>query len=256
VDPGSSTAARGGYDSALFEKFAELEPNSWWFRSRNRLIEHTVRAHFPAARRVLEVGCGTGYTMLALLAALPDAGLTGTELYEEGLAIARRRLPDVSFEQLDVLTMDQRGAYDLVGAFDVLEHIGDDAGALRALHAAIVPGGGLVLTVPQHPALWSEADVYAYHERRYRRFELVQRLEAAGFVVERVTSFVTLLAPLMVASRLRERFGAPFDPLREFAIPQRLDRAFDAVARVEQRLLAHGASLPFGGSLLAVARRP
>jgi SAM-dependent methyltransferase len=246
---------RGGYDTELFRQLAELEPTSWWFRTRNDLIERTVRTHFSSAKRVLEVGCGTGYTMLALQRAVPEAELTGTELFEEGLTYARERLPDVRFEQLDAMTMDYRGAFDLICAFDVLEHIGDDEGVLRAFHRAIAPGGGVVVTVPQHPVLWSEADVYAHHERRYRRPQLVGRLRDAGFEVVRVTSFVTLLAPLMVASRLRERFGASFDPLGEFAIPRGLDRAFEKVARAEQRLLARGASLPFGGSLLAVAVR-
>jgi hypothetical protein len=111
------------------------------------------------------------------------------------------------------------------------------------------------VTVPQHPFLWSDADTYAQHERRYRRGELVGRVAAAGFRVERVTSFVTLLAPLMVLSRLRSRVGASFDPLTEFEIPRPLDRLFERVALAEQRLIERGASLPFGGSLLLVARR-
>jgi hypothetical protein len=123
------------------------------------------------------------------------------------------------------------------------------------MHRALVPGGGLIVTVPQHPWLWSGADTYAHHERRYRRRELVGRVTAAGFRVERVTSFVTFLAPLMVLSRLRTRVGAPFDPLAEFRIPRAVDRVFESVAGFERRLIERGASLPFGGSLLLVARR-
>ena len=204
---------------------------------------------------MLEVGCGTGYTYRALTAALPGAHVVGTELYEEGLTIARRRLPGAELRALDVRAMPYEEAFDLVAAFDVLEHIDDDEGALAGMRRALVPGGGLVVTVPQHPFLWSDADAYAHHERRYRRGELVERVGAAGFRVERVTSFVTLLAPLMVLSRLRSRVGASFDPLAEFAIPRPLDRLFERVARVEQRLIGAGASLPFGGSLLLVARR-
>ena len=74
--------------------------------------------------------------------------LTGSELFEEGLSFAHERLPDVRFEQLDALTMDYDEAFDLICAFDVLEHIGDDEGVLRAFHRAITPGGGLVVTVP------------------------------------------------------------------------------------------------------------
>lgn len=255
---GASRARVGagdGYDRDLFSRIAELEPTSWWFRSRNRLIERSVARCFPGARRVLEVGCGTGYTYGALTAALPEAHVVGTELYEEGLKIARRRLPGAELRALDLRAMPYEEAYDLVAAFDVLEHIDDDRGALAALRRALVPGGGLIVTVPQHPFLWSAADTYAHHERRYRRGELVERVGAAGFRVERVTSFVTLLAPLMVLSRLRGRLGAPFDPLAEFEIPRPLDRVFERIALAEQRVIAAGVSLPFGGSLLLVARR-
>lgn len=245
-----------GYDTDLFATIAELEPTSWWFRSRNRLIETTVRRFFPDSSRVLEVGCGTGYTYGALTAALPDADVVGTELYEEGLSIARSRLPEAQLETLDARHMPYSEAFDLVCAFDVLEHIDDDRGALRGMRDALIPGGGLIVTVPQHPALWSQADTYAHHERRYRRRELVQAVTNVGLEVGRVTSFVTFLAPLMAASRVRERVGAKFDPLAEFRIPRAADRLFDSVAGVEQKVLAKGVSLPFGGSLLLVARRP
>jgi SAM-dependent methyltransferase len=247
--------ASGGYDRDLFETIAALEPASWWFRSRNRLIERTVRERFPAARRVLEVGCGTGFTYAALSRALPGAEILGTELFDDGLRIARQRQPHGRFETLDARHMPHREAFDLVAAFDVLEHIDDDRGALAGMRQAVVPGGGLVVTVPQHPALWSRADTYAHHVRRYRRRELVARVAAAGFTVERVTSFVTFLAPAMALSRLRDRLGAPYDPLAEFRIPRAVDRAFDRIATLEGRLIGSGASLPFGGSLLLVARR-
>jgi SAM-dependent methyltransferase len=255
TSPHAHAAEPSGYEPELFAELAALEPSSWWFRARNRLIARTVAGSFPGARDVLEVGCGTGYTLTALARALPQARLTGVELFEEGLEHARRRMPTAQFRQLDVRRMPYREAFDLVCAFDVLEHIDDDTRALDGMRAALRPNGGLVLTVPQHPWLWSQADTYAQHERRYTRRELVTKLERAGFRIDRCTSFVTLLMPLMIASRVRERMGAKFDPLSEFRIPRVVDRFFDAVAGAEQAVLATGVSLPVGGSLLAVARR-
>jgi SAM-dependent methyltransferase len=247
---------RGGFEPSAFEELAQLEPRSWWFRSRNRLIERTLRERFPRARRILEIGCGTGFTLQALAAAAPDAELTGTELFEEGLAVARRRMPEVRLLKVDAREMPfGAGEFDLVGAFDVLEHIDDDAGALREIARVLEPGGGLIVTVPQHRWLWSATDDYARHERRYTRRLLLERLRAAGFEVERVTSFVTFLLPLMLASRLTRR-KEQHDPQAEFRIPRWLDRLLERVAHVEQRLIAAGLSLPAGGSLLAVARLP
>jgi SAM-dependent methyltransferase len=219
------------------------------------LIERAIREYFPGSSRVLEIGCGTGFTLQALAAAAPAAQLTGTELFEEGLAVARRRMPGVRLLQVDARDMPFGAEFDLVGAFDVLEHIDDDRGALSEIFRVLVPGGGLILTVPQHPWLWSATDEYARHERRYRRRELVERVRAAGFELECVTSFVTALLPLMLASRLTRR-RTQTDPQAELRLPRSLDRALDTVASAEQRCIAGGISLPVGGSLLAIARKP
>jgi SAM-dependent methyltransferase len=121
-------------------------------------------------------------------------------MFPEGLAIARERVPDATFFLADARTFDAPKAYDVVGAFDVLEHIDDDAAAIGRLYVATAPGGGALITVPQHPALWSSRDEYACHVRRYRRRELIARLESAGFQIVRATSFVSLLLPLMALS--------------------------------------------------------
>ena len=178
-----------GYEPAAFVQIAELEDRSWWFRSRNRLIEQTVRALFPEALAVLELGCGTGYTLRALRNALPRAELTGTELFEEGLRVARTRWDSVRLLQADARALPFGSEFDLVGAFDVLEHIDDDATALSETRRVVRPGGGIIVTVPQHRWLWSPADDYAHHQRRYSRSELVSRIEAAGFRV-RMCDFV------------------------------------------------------------------
>ena len=178
-----------GYDSGTFRDIVRYEPTSWWFRSRNRLIGRTVRAEFGDARAVLEVGCGTGYTLYALRGALPYAELTATELFDEGLAVARARWSDVMLLQADARALPFGEEFDLVGAFDVIEHIDDDSGALQEAYRVLRPRGGLLITVPQHRWLWSEADEYAHHQRRYTRGTLTRVVRHAGFDIIRVTSF-------------------------------------------------------------------
>jgi SAM-dependent methyltransferase len=248
------TSELQGYDPAAFLQIAELEDRSWWFRSRNRLIEQTVRRLFPAAVSVLENGCGTGYTLGALRNALPQAELTGTELFEEGLRVARTRWDTVRLLQADARALPFGSEFDLVGAFDVLEHIEDDATALSETRRVVRPGGGIIVTVPQHQWLWSAADDYAQHQRRYSRSELTSRVEDAGFTVRLVTSFVTLALPAMALSRVGRRLHgqsrADFDPWAEFRIPRVLNSAFEGLAAAERYAIARGASLPVGGSLL------
>lgn len=243
-----------GYDPAAFAQIAEFEDRSWWFRSRNRLIEQTIRHLFPDAGSVLEIGCGTGYTLKALRNALPGAELTGTELFDEGLRVARERWPGMRLIQADARALPFDREFDLAGAFDVLEHIDEDGSALVELRRVVRPGGGVIVTVPQHQWLWSAADDYAHHQRRYSRSQLVSLVETAGFTTRMVTSFVTLPLPAMALSRMSQRLKgqtlADFDPWAEFRIPPFLNRTFEILAAAERYAIARGFSLPAGGSLL------
>ena len=244
-----------GYDATLYEAIARAEPESFWFRARNRLIVSAVRRHFPDARGLLEVGCGTGFVLSGLRQAFPGLRLVGSELFEEGLEIARRRLPDVELVRLDALEMPFANEFDVVGAFDVLEHVDEDEPALAGMRRALRPAGGLVLLVPQHPRLWSEMDAVARHVRRYTRRGLVAKVERAGFEVVEASSFVAALLPAMIVSRaVRRALRRPYDPIAELR-PGALNGVFERVLDGERRLIERGVSLPAGGSLLLVARR-
>jgi SAM-dependent methyltransferase len=244
-----------GYDASLYEAIARAEPESFWFRARNRLIVSVLRRRFPDAGSLLEVGCGTGFVLAGLRDAFPELRLVGSELFEEGLEIARRRLPDVELVRLDALEMPFENEFDVVGAFDVLEHVDEDERALAGMRRALRPGGGLVLLVPQHPRLWSEMDAVAHHVRRYGRRELAAKVERAGFEVVEASSFVAALLPAMVLSRAARRaLRRPYDPIAELR-PGALNGLFERVLDGERRLIERGVSLPAGGSLLLVARR-
>ena len=244
-----------GYDAALFDKLAALEPTSFWFRGRNSVVLWALARWFPAARSFLEVGCGTGYVLAAVLRSRPGLEAVGAELYAEGLRVARSRLAGVPLAQMDARALGIEEAFDVVGAFDVVEHIDRDEDALRSLNAAVRPGGGLIVTVPQHRWLWSKADEFAGHERRYTRRELTEKVRRSGFEVVWVSSFVTLLLPLMAASRFLTRRRA-YSLDREFGLPRPVDRLFERSLDLECAAMSRGVSLPVGGSLLVVARRP
>jgi SAM-dependent methyltransferase len=248
--------AEEGYDPAHFSALAELEARNFWFCSRNRLIVWALGRYFPGARRFLEVGCGTGFVLSGVTAACPGLEATGSEVAVEGLGFAARRIPAARLIQMDARRIPFRGEFDVAGVFDVIEHIEDDRAVLRALHGALAPGGGLLLTVPQHPALWSEFDVRSRHVRRYQAAELRDKVMEAGFDIVRMTSFVTLLLPLMAASRFARRSpAANYDPLDEFRIPPALNWVLEKALDFERALIRVGVHLPVGGSLLVVARR-
>jgi len=245
-----------GYDPAYFAQLARLEDGHFWFRQRNRIICAFARRFFPETRHFMEVGCGTGFVLRELKDEFPQWRAWGSELHAEGLEFAAQRLPNLRFLQMDARRIPFEDEFDLIGSFDVLEHIPDDGEVLASMRSALRPGGGLLLTVPQHPWLWSAQDEAAHHVRRYRRGELEEKLEKAGFSVLRSTSFVTLLLPMMLASRLGNRLaGDGCDPLREVRIGPFANLLGNLGMRFDRTLIAMGINLPAGGSRIIAARR-
>jgi SAM-dependent methyltransferase len=245
-----------GFHVEHFAKLARNEERNFWFRSRNRLLVWAMRKYFPTAHSFLEIGCGTGYVLLGMRQAFPQMTLAGSEIFSAGLQFAAERLPSVDLFQMDARSIPYQDEFDVIGAFDVLEHIEDDETVLAQMHRAVQPGGGILITVPQHMFLWSQADVEAVHQRRYSAQGMRRKVERAGFEVVRMTSFVSLLFPLMAAERLANRKPKPnFSVHNELAIGGAANWGMEGVLSVERVLIRAGISFSFGGSLLAVARK-
>jgi SAM-dependent methyltransferase len=244
-----------GFDPDCFARLTAHEESHFWFVARNALIVGLAGRFFPDARRYLEIGCGNGAVLGALAASRRWERLVGSELHPRGLANARRRLPDVEFVQMDAGAIPAVAAFDLTGAFDVLEHVADDEAVLRSLKRATRPGGGTILAVPQHPFLWSRADEIAHHQRRYRRGELEAKLRRNGFHVLFSSSFNAVLLPLMVVSRWRARGKRGDREIeREFAVGPFANRLLAGILRGEVALTLSGLCWPLGGSRVVVAR--
>lgn len=249
-------SADSGFRQELFAELAALEASNFWFRARNRLIVWSIKHYFPGARSMLEVGCGTGYVLSGVRAALPSMRLAGSEVSVAGLPFAAERAKDVDLYQMDARQLPFKGEFDVVGAFDVLEHIEEDGKVLAQMHQAVAPGGGIVITVPQHPFLWSVQDEYARHVRRYRARELAAKAQSAGFRIERLTSFVSLLLPAMLLARRRRQDPKTFDPTAELKVRGFLNWSMERLMDLERALIKAGLDLPIGGSLLLVAKKP
>lgn len=246
---------RTPFPKTAFEALAIAEPRHWWFRARNRVILWVLKSRIGKFHNFLEIGCGTGFVLEGIHREYPEATLSGTEFFDEGLMYARKRVPSATFEKLDARVMNDIERFDVIGAFDVVEHIDEDQQVLANLSSALTKDGYLLLTVPQHKWLWSHADERACHVRRYTRRELVDKVERTGLEVQYVTSFVTLLVPLMWLARQRPG-QKKSDVNSEFNISERTNRLLEIVMKMELFLLKAGMTLPFGGSLLLLAKRP
>jgi SAM-dependent methyltransferase len=250
------------YPKEFFDKLAEIEDTHFWFCSRNAVIRGLVEKFLGAGaspRQFLEIGCGTGY-VLRMLASIPGIECTGAEIHLAGVHIAKSRVPSIEIVQLDATAIPFQNAFDGVGAFDVIEHIENDEKVLQNVHHSLKSGGYFFITVPQHRFLWSFADDFAGHKRRYTRADLVTKLTQAGFEIEYAGSFCAVLLPLMLFVRLTKK--APPDTrdamaiaLTEFQIPAWLNRVLRTLLRIDEALIRRGWSSPFGGSLIVVAKK-
>lgn len=264
-ETGPTPAAAGprpGYDPALFARVRRAENRHFWFRHRNEVIARVVRRlrrHWSAESRVLEVGCGTGNTLRVLEQHARPARVIGLDLYDEGLDYARRSV-GCELVRGDLRDIPVPGAFDLIAAFDVVEHLDDDRAVLAGFRRRLVPGGRVLLTVPALMSLWSYFDEAACHRRRYTAATLRGTLAAAGFRVETLTYFMAPLVPVVWAARRAaaargrvRKADAAAMAADEFRVVPGVNLAFRAVLAVERAALAVGFRPPVGSSLLAVA---
>ncbi|PIQ77093.1 SAM-dependent methyltransferase [Candidatus Peregrinibacteria bacterium CG11_big_fil_rev_8_21_14_0_20_46_8] len=252
------------YPAGHAEKLYKIEAEHFWFRSRNRVLQYLfgkyLGRHEP--RKILEVGCGTGFVLHGL-ARFSNFKLSGAELFIEGLEFAQTRLPNVDFVQLDFRDTPFAAEFDAVGAFDVLEHVEEDEQMIASAYTTLKPGGYFFISVPQHMWLWSTQDDTAFHKRRYSRREMKKKLQAAGFKIRFVSSFVFTLLPAMLLSRLRRKKsrntklspGAEYS-YDELQLPWALNALLNLIMHMDEFLIRLGVSLPAGGSLIVVAQKP
>ncbi len=249
------------YPTGHFDKLYSIESSNFWFRSRNRIIQSLFSKYVDICieREVLEIGCGTGYVLHGL-SKFKNLKLTGAELHVEGLKFAKRRLPNVDFLQMDARKMPfKEEEFDIVGAFDVLEHIEEDEVIMNNVYKILKQKGLLFITVPQHKWLWSTQDEASYHKRRYTRKEIVDKLSKANFNIIFASSFVFFLLPLMFLSRLIKRKSTDKEILvydyGELIFNPVLNRLFDYLMRFDEILIQLGLEVLFGGSMIVVARK-
>jgi SAM-dependent methyltransferase len=243
-------------DQALMKATLEVDEHHWWYRGRRRVIlAELERLPLRADARVLDAGCGSGRTLQELAR---FGEVTGVELDPDAADLARRRgHGEVRVGRLEELPWED-DSFDLITCLDVIEHTPDDRATLRELLRVARPGGFLLVTVPAYQALWSLHDEANHHYRRYGRRTLRAAARSAGWTVERVSSFNSLLLAPAAAVRLAQRrVGTHRGYTNDLALgPAWLNDVLERPLALEARWLARGGTLPAGLSLLAVLSKP
>lgn len=230
--PGSSSLRREGY---------------WWHRARTDLLGAVMQPHLGAPRRTLDVGSADAPSVGWMRGAHQHVSL---DLFPTGLVPGEGVVGSAT--QLPFAD----GTFDVVSAFDVVEHCADDARAVAELVRVLAPGGRMLLSVPAYQWAWSVHDVQAGHHRRYTRARLVGLVEASGMHVLRATYAFAGVFPLFVAERAARRVRrAPEGDARLPEVPRGVEQVLTSTCRAEARVLRR-TDLPFGSSVFVAAVRP
>ncbi|MCW3064914.1 MAG: methyltransferase [Solirubrobacterales bacterium] len=243
-------------DEAELQAMLATDERHWWYRGRRRIIRAVLdEMPLPPGARSLDAGCGSG----RMLDELADyGGVSGIDVSDAAAAAARARgHRDVRVGPLETLPWED-GTFDLVTAFDVIEHTPDDRATLRELRRVTKPGGRALITVPAYQRLFSAHDVVNHHYRRYARPSLLAAAEEAGWAAGRTSYFNSVLLVPAAAVRLAQRRhrNEPKAGSDLALTPPRLNGVLELPLRAEAAWLRRGRRLPAGLSLLAVLGNP
>jgi SAM-dependent methyltransferase len=240
----------------FYGEYFRTEDRHWWFVGRRRIVLEALslslaRVGPQSSPRILDFGCGTG----AMLTHLRRLGtVEGVDGDERAIGFCRSRgESNVHLLESDDLPFEDE-SFDLVTAFDVLEHIADDRGALAEIRRVLRPGGTLMITVPAYQWMWGPHDEINDHKRRYSSAEIESKITAAGLELDRLTHFNTLLLPVIAAVRLLRKRLPDRSPRSDFGLGARgpANGILAAVLSSEARVLRRR-NLPIGVSILATA---
>lgn len=254
---------QGGYDPVFYKKLARVQDAHFWFRGRRGTVEALLRRYrtsLPSPTRVLELGCGDGDILRVIGDVFTGETIVGMDMHSAGLVIARERVGGLLVRG-DAAHPPFLKPFDLVGMFDVLEHLPDDRSMLSEAKRLLNPNGLLILTVPADPALWSYFDEASHHCRRYELTDLTEKLATAGFDVEYATPFMCATYPLLRLGRLLRRVFSHHRQAAEdlsesdLKIWPVLNGVLTFLLEREARQMKQGRRFRRGSSLLAVARK-
>lgn len=238
----------------MYRIFFEIQKKHWWFATKKRIVLDAIDRCLSKNGniKVLDIGCGSGL----MLNALEDIGQTfGMDMSDDAINFSKEIfsgkvekgfLPDqIPYEE---------NYFGLITALDVIEHVDRDIDSLKAIRSRLVLGGKAVITVPAYMFLWSSFDEMNEHKRRYTLPELNTKLIQAGFTVETISYFNTLLFPVVFVVRILnnalKRDGASDVDMPNWLMNFVLEKIFG----IEKYLLKF-VNLPFGVSILAVVRK-
>ncbi len=237
--------------TAEFEKMRALGGSHWWFLGRKHLLRALLGSTGDGDALILDAGCGAG---LAEDVLSEFGSVIGIDIAREAFEGRGSTCPERLCLASVAPAPFRNGAFDLIVALDIIEHIKDDAGVMRELHRICKPGGRLLITVPAYDWLWSAHDEALGHFRRYTARQIAHLMEDTGFRVCKLSYAVSSPFPAAVAFRLLRRVLGSRGSSDLFEVPRPINAVLTAIMRAEASLLKYF-NLPFGLSVVAMGVR-
>jgi 2-polyprenyl-3-methyl-5-hydroxy-6-metoxy-1,4-benzoquinol methylase len=234
-------------EAYLYPHFYKIEKEHWWFIARQKILLDYLDHHLRTSKetRILDVGCGTG-AILEVFAQQFNA--YGIDSSKDAIDFCRQRgLSNLFVGSLE--SYPSKGKFDIITMLDVAEHVKDDLSLFQQAHDLLKSGGSILVAVPAFPFLWSQHDVILHHTRRYTKTQLRKVVASAGFTIQHMTFFNTLLFPIAVVKRILQPRNAD-----DLEIPGRFLNTILKRTFMLERVFVPRASLPFGLSLLCLAK--
>jgi len=222
----------------------------FWYVARNEIIFSMLKQYCDLKGKMLEVGCGEGDVLLFLKS--KSMNVEALDMSQSALFSLSKKEEIVSY-CIDICKTDINSQFDIVGCFDVLEHIEDDELALRRMYNCLKPNGKIILTVPAFSWLWSSFDVFCEHFRRYNSKSIQNKIRNSGFKIIKSSYFMFFLFPVILLIRFFSRSKIAKEYAEEKTFPF-LNDVFLFVFRLD-RFLMKFVNLPYGSSIIVVAEK-
>jgi SAM-dependent methyltransferase len=245
---------------ALLERSFDAEQRHFWFGGFKRFVAPLLRQATAGLMhpRLLDAGCGTGTNLIFLRQYGAPYGL---ELQWRGLRFGHERgLPRLTQGSVTALPYVE-SSMDVVVSFDVLYCLEApaEAAAISEMYRVLKPGGALIVNVAAMNMLKGDHSVLGGEVRRYGRDELREKLQRAGFRVDRITHTNAFLFPIAATVRWFQRLrGLKTGSQNQgdfYVPPAPVNALFSGALAFESILVAAGVNMPVGSSLLCLARK-
>jgi len=234
----------------------QVEGSHWWFVGRRAILESFLETIVQSLKsnaqslKILDVGCGTGAN-IEMLGQYGEA--EGVDVSDDALEFCRRKGLKVQKGLAETLPYPDE-TFDLTTALDVVEHLDDDIAGLKEMYRVTKRGGYSLIFVPAFMWLWGVQDDVSNHRIRYTRSQIVERLEKAGYEIERATyANVTFFAPILAGRIFMRATGIKPESENNVNVSA-LNGVFGKIFASE-RFWLRNRNFPFGVSIVVVARK-